>query len=196
MTAPSDATAVMPPQASADERILDATVTLLAQKGIGGTSMRAVAREAGVAVGLANYHFSNKTALVCSALRRVGERDIQLVTPPAGIDGPDALRHCLGQAFAPQYLAPAYLSLRLQLWSLAGVDPQFAEINQDAQRRYLDGLANLISGARPDLGRSEVASRAADVLVVQNGVWLTAILIRDESAIARALDRCESVAFT
>lgn len=181
--------------AMADERILDATLAVLAREGIAGVSMRAVAREAGVAVGLANYHFENKTSLICAALRRVDDQDLELVTPPPDVDAADQLRHCLRRALDPAFLAPDYLSLRLQLWSLAGVDPQFADINQTAQRRYLEQLAELIAAARPDLPRADIERRAADILIEQNGVWLTAILIPDRAAADRALQRCETLAF-
>ncbi len=179
---------------AADERILDATLAVLARDGVAGVSMRAVAREAGVALGLANYHFDGKTALISAALERIGEKDLELVAAADGMAPVDALRDALRRAVDPSFLTPAYLSLRLQLWSLAGVDDSFAEINRGAQRRYLDGLAALIGAARPDLDRTEAEQRAADVLIEQNGVWLTAVLIPDDAAVARALSRCERLA--
>mgnify|MGYP001818700750 CR=1 FL=1 len=179
---------------AAGERILDATMTVLARDGAAGVSMRAVAREAGVSLGLANYHFEGKTALICAALERIGQKDLELVAAADGMAPVDALRDALRRAVDPSFLVPAYLSLRLQLWSLAGVDETFAEINRRAQRRYLDGLASLIAAARPDLGRAEVERRAADVLIEQNGVWLTAVLVPDAAAVARAIERCERLA--
>ncbi len=182
------------PEQPTTERILDATVRLLAREGISGVSMRAVSREAGVALGLANYHFDNKTELICAALRQLGERDQEIVTPDPDTEPIDALRTSLRRALDPEFLVAEYLGLRLQLWSLAGVDEQFAEINRTAQRRYLDALVDLIAAARPDLTGEAAAARAADVLTVQNGVWLTAILIRDDDAVARALERTEQIA--
>lgn len=177
------------------ERILDAAVAVLAREGVAGVSMRAVARQADVAVGLANYHFDGKLSLICAALERIGEQDMELVTP-TGVGTPaDELRRCLRQAFDPSFLHRDYLSRRLQLWSLAGVDPRYAEINQAAQRRYLAGLADLISAVRPNLDQDDIDERAADVLVEQNGVWLTAVLIPDDAAAGRALKRCEEIAF-
>jgi AcrR family transcriptional regulator len=38
-------------------QILDAVLALLAREGIAGVSMRAVSREAGVALGLVHYYF-------------------------------------------------------------------------------------------------------------------------------------------
>lgn len=179
----------------ADERILEATLSVLARAGIAGVSMRAVAREAGVAVGLTNYHFDNKTALICAALRHIGEQDKELVAPANDTDPAEHLRTCLRHAVDPGNLAPQYLSLRLQLWSLAGVDPQFAEINRSAQLRYRSGLADLIANARPELDRSNVDRRAADILIERNGIWLSAVLSTDQEAIQRAMSRCEGLAF-
>lgn len=176
---------------SADDRILDATLAVLAREGMAGVSMRAVAREADVAVGLANYYFENKTALISAALRRVGEQDAALVAPArVGDDPGEHLHRSLRRALDPAFLARDYLSLRLQLWALAGVEPEYAEINRAAQKRYLDGLADLILSARPRLDRADVEERAADILIEQNGVWLTAILITDQAAIDRAIERC------
>ena len=36
--------------------------------------------------------------------------------------------------------------------------------------------------------------RAADVLIVQNGMWLTSILIPDRATIDRGVRRCEAIA--
>jgi len=183
-------------EAPAGERILDATLALLARDGVAGVSVRTVAAEAGVARGLAGYYFNNKSGLISAALRRIGSQDFDLVQPAAdGVDPVEHLRCCLRQAVDPSYLDPAYLSLRLQLWSLAGVDQSYAEINRAAQRRYLRGLADLMSAARPDLEPSEVGRRSTDILIIQNGVWLTAVLIEDGEAVDRAVGRCEALAF-
>jgi len=58
-----------------EQLILDAVLAVLARSGISGVSMRAVAREAGVALGLMNYYFTDKTSLIAAALRRLGEQD-------------------------------------------------------------------------------------------------------------------------
>jgi AcrR family transcriptional regulator len=180
----------------ADQRILDATLRLLARDGLAGVSMRAVAREAGVAVGLANYHFDSKHALICAALRRMGEHDAMLVAPAEQGDPVERLRQALRRAVDPAFLEPGYLSLRLQLWSLAGVSPDFAEINRAAQLRYRTGLADLIAAACPELDRDDVERRAADILIEQNGIWLTTVLAVDQDAVERATSRCEQLAFS
>ncbi len=176
------------------ERILGAVTTLLSQRGIGGVSMRAVAREAGVALGLVNYYFTDKTGLISAALRRVEEQDVALVAPGVAEDSEERLTGALNRVAAPEFLTTEYLSLRLQLWSLAQVEAEFAQINTQAQTRYRDGLAALISAARPGLGDEECRRRAADVDVIQNGLWLTALLGLDEASVRRAVALCERIA--
>ncbi len=178
-----------------EQQILDGVLAVLARDGISGVSMRAVAREAGVALGLMNYYFDDKRSLIGAALRHIGAQDAELVAPVDGLAAQAQLRHALRRVADDEFLRPDYLGLRLQLWSLAPVDELFAQINHDAQRRYRDGLGTLIREARPDLDDGEVERRAADVLIIQNGMWLTSILILDRPSIDRSIDRCEEIVF-
>lgn len=175
-------------------RILEAAIDLLAREGISGVSMRAVAREAGVSLGLVNYHFSDKTNLLKAALRRVEEQDLALLAGDPDRSPEEQLRSALRRVAEPAYLTTDYLSLRLQLWALARADTAFEEINASAQRRYRQGLTELIAAARPELPRAECRRRAADVDVVQNGVWLTVLLGLDRSSVNRNIRRCEEIA--
>ncbi len=177
------------------ERILEAVLAVLARDGISGVTMRAVAREAEVALGLATYYFEDKDGLVAAALERIADGDAAIVEPPPGAESGEALRVALHRIADPDFLSVPYLALRLQLWSLAGVDERYAAINQAAQRRYLTGLVALLAAARPDLDPGEVERRANDILIVQNGVWLTSVLVPDPDTVARSVARTEAIAF-
>jgi AcrR family transcriptional regulator len=174
--------------------ILEAVLRLLARDGISGVSMRAVAREAGVALGLLHYYFVDKTSLIAAALRRVEEQDIAIVEPDPALPADKRLRAALRRVADPEFLTTEYLSLRLQLWALAQAHEEFAEVNTAAQRRYRAGLSTLIRAAKPDLTRKECDRRAADIDVVQNGMWLTALLGLDRASIRRSVARSEEIA--
>lgn len=176
------------------ELILDAVLRLLAEDGIAGVSIRSVAREAGVAHGLVGYYYEDKVALIVAALRRIYEQDVAMVAPDPGRGAEERLRAALRRVAAEEFLTKDYLTLRLQLWSLARVDGQFEQVNSEAQRRYRRGLTELIRAARPDLSRSQCDQRAADISVVQNGLWLTALIGIDRATIRRAVARCEEIA--
>jgi hypothetical protein len=81
------------------------------------------------------------------------------------------------------------------LWALAQADEEFAQINAAAFDRYLQGLAALIGNAVPGLSADECKARADDVVVVQNGMWLTTLLGIDKAAIERGIARTEEIAF-
>lgn len=61
------------PSTDSRERLLAAAKSLLADKGLGGLSVRAVAAKAGVNLGLVSYHFGGKDALVRESLQSVYE---------------------------------------------------------------------------------------------------------------------------
>ncbi|MCA1226268.1 MULTISPECIES: TetR/AcrR family transcriptional regulator [unclassified Saccharopolyspora] len=178
-----------------EERILDAVLTILSRQGIAGVSMRAVAREAGVALGLVNYYYADKTSLIGEALRRIEAQDVAIIDPDPAKSPAENLRAALRRVADHEFLTTEYLSLRLQLWSLAQANPAFGEINTAAQKRYRKELARLIRGARPDLARAEATKRAADIDIIQNGIWLTALLGLDRASIRRSVARCEQIAF-
>lgn len=54
------------PEPTSVDRIRDAAVRTLAEKGVAATSLRAVAEEAGVSIGLVQHYFHNKAGLVAA----------------------------------------------------------------------------------------------------------------------------------
>jgi AcrR family transcriptional regulator len=55
-----------PPEPTSVDRIRDAAVRTLAEKGVAATTLRAVAEEAGVSIGLVQHYFRNKAGLVAA----------------------------------------------------------------------------------------------------------------------------------
>lgn len=176
------------------EQILEAVLRVLARDGISALSIRAVARDAGVAAGLVGYYYEDKATLIRAALHRMGEQDLALLDPDPALSPEDQAREVIRRVARPEFLTTEYLSLRLHLWSLAQAHEDFEAINTRAQAAYRAKLAALIKAARPALGRAECARRAADVDVVQNGLWLTALLGLDAASVKRSVARCEEIA--
>jgi AcrR family transcriptional regulator len=182
-------------QIDRQSRILEAALDLLSRHGISGVSMRAVAREAGVARGLVNYYYDDKTSLIRAALRRVDEHDLLLVAQEPSLSADEQLRKALRRVAGADLLTTRYLSLRLHLWALAQADEDYAQINAAAFDRYIDGLAALVSNARPALSWEACRERASDIVVIQNGMWLTSLLGVDKESIKRSIARTEEIAF-
>ncbi|HEV7493319.1 TetR/AcrR family transcriptional regulator [Baekduia sp.] len=59
--------------------ILDAAISVIARKGLGGLRVEEVAERAGVAVSLLYYHFDNRRGLVRATLEHANERAAQTI---------------------------------------------------------------------------------------------------------------------
>jgi TetR/AcrR family transcriptional regulator, regulator of cefoperazone and chloramphenicol sensitivity len=128
---------------TARARILDAAIELFAAGGVGGTTIRAVAEEAGVSPGLVIHHFGSKEGLRRAADDAVFER---VVIPSGEQRTADSVTELLArraeQASAAMRSYPAlcdYLARALLEGTPAG--------------RELFG--RLVAAARTDLGRLE-----------------------------------------
>ena len=56
------------------EQSLDAVAEVIVRDGVRGASMRTVAQEAGVSLGLLSYHFTDKSSLITAAYARAADR--------------------------------------------------------------------------------------------------------------------------
>ena len=184
--------------AESDTRVhlLDAALRVIASEGLHGMTMRAIATEADCALGLLNYHFDDKDALIVEAFQRIVDRLMNsaaaesdlATTPDAKVDA------YLQVVFKPEFLATEYLSLRLSLWAAVASDDKIGDLNRRLDLDYWGGLASLIEAARPELSRSDAEERATDVIIAQNGIWLTWIVRPDEDALKRCIDHCRETA--
>jgi AcrR family transcriptional regulator len=68
-----------PIQQPTDERIIHAALTLIAQNGLGGVTMRAIAQEADIARQTLYNHYPDIDSIVAAALERHNEESIRLL---------------------------------------------------------------------------------------------------------------------
>ncbi|MFF1461058.1 TetR/AcrR family transcriptional regulator [Streptomyces sp. NPDC058330] len=87
------------------DRIIEAAIRIVADRGIAGLSHRTVAAEADVPLGSTTYHFASLDELLVAALRRCNENFVRTVRESArladpGADLADELTRLLGEWFA------------------------------------------------------------------------------------------------
>ncbi len=188
----------MSPEVLSDtqEQILEAAMQCIVRDGIDGASMRNVAKEADVSVGLLSYHFDDKRSLIESTFQLATDRLLE--TSMDSIKEVDSAAEqviaFIRGAFHEPFLSADYLALRTTLWAIARTDDQIRLVEQELYRRYTEHLRDLIRSARPDLTEVEACDRTTDVIVTQNGLWLDWARHRDQRALERGLSRCEQIA--
>jgi len=74
-TATTDAAAPKAPRTAPPEvrrrQIIEATITSISRNGLSGTTLAEVTRLAGLSLGLANFHFKTRDALLCETLAHI-----------------------------------------------------------------------------------------------------------------------------
>lgn len=169
---------------SADVRrqaLIDATARCLAERGVGGTSVRAICARAGVSSGLLTHYFAGVDALILATYVDVGAKvsaalDAAIAT--AGADPRDRLRACLQANLRPPVLDPDLLATWIAFWSLVKSDPAIAAVYADVYRGTRAQLEALLGDAAPHLSRAQRRIAAISLTALVDGLWLELCLDR------------------
>lgn len=177
------------------DHILDAVQSVIVRDGVRGASMRSVAEEADVSVGLLSYHFDDKQSLIVAAFDRASTQLLDASdAAAAGAEDPEAkVRAFLRGAFADEFLRGDYLRLRISLWAVALTDDAVAELDLAFYETYSSAWRSLVADARPDLVSHDVRDRVVDAVAVSNGVWLDWARYHNTADLDRGLARCEEI---
>lgn len=162
--------------------LIDATIAVLAEFGLSGTTVRKIATEAAVTPGLVTHHFSGKDALVSAAYRQLAEKfhhDYVAAADAAGTDPIERLKAFVGCAFQPETLDRNLLRVWTSFWASALADSGAmpARVHYETaqeSRRYLENLLREVFnavGRRPS--EKEIRELAIAVWSLVDGMWLT-----------------------
>lgn len=181
--------------AETPDLILDAVQSVIVRDGVRGASMRNVAEEADVSVGLLSYHFDDKETLILAAFNRSTKRLLAASVDAANAaESPvEKVRAFLRGAYAPEFLDGDYLRLRISLWAVAVTDPAVAAVDLAFYRTYSGAWKQLIEVARPELAEEEVVSRMTTAIAASNGIWLDWARFGDSAALERGLVEVEAM---
>ena len=184
------------------EALVDAAIESLKRYGYEGLSVRRIAAEAGVSIGLINHHFPNKDTLVAESYRTFGRRlaaNFEKAVDAAGPDPRARLRAYLEAFFSGPNLNPQVLTAWVVYWSLVQVSPEMRAVRDEEGQGYSEALARLLS----DLAQSRGTAQIELGLIVKgltallDGLWLQLCLdpssIRPKDAAALCGDWVDRV---
>ena len=174
------------------QSLIDACARVLAREGAAGTSVRVIAREAGVSPGLITHYFSGIDALVAATYAEVDQTVtavIEAAVAAAGDDPRARLDAFVTASFAPAIADRALLATWIAFWGLVTARADIARQHDDQYAGFRARLTALLAdcGVAPAQGRS--AAIAVTALV--DGLWLELCLspgcfsADEASAIAR-----------
>jgi AcrR family transcriptional regulator len=160
---------------SARDRILDAVIEVIAERGIGSVSNRRVAAVASVSLGSLTYHFPSQEQLLREALRRyVGAEIGRIELAAEGIRdrdlGPEQLGAEIERLTALAAGGPGLLA-ELELHLYAARDPEL----QEASAECFEAYERLAEAAMRALGVPEPERHRAHVVNLMMGTGLKQI---------------------
>lgn len=187
-----------PRQKSTDRKrdLAAAALRCLQREGYAALTARKIAAEAGMSLGHISYHFPSMDVLLAEAyvlasedLREAGTRGLSDKASPL-----DRLEAFLNAGFTAEFLAPAHLRMRIDLWSAALAHPAIAETERALYDRYRRELeAHLAAIAAP--GRAQAIPAVSDLIMAAlDGLWLDWMRRRDPQAVANGLAACLDLA--
>jgi TetR/AcrR family transcriptional regulator, transcriptional repressor of bet genes len=163
------------------QALIDATARCLAEKGVGGTSVRAICARAGVSSGLLTHYFDGVDALILATYGEVGAKvsaALDAAVEAAGDDPHDRLRACLQANFRPPVLDPDLLATWIAFWSLVKSEPKIAAVHAQVYGGSREQLEALLRDAAPALDPAQRRIAAISLTALVDGLWLELCLDR------------------
>ncbi|MFY9351539.1 transcriptional regulator BetI [Sphingobium sp.] len=180
------------------QALIEATARCLAEKGVAGTSVRAICARAGVSSGLLTHYFDGVDALILATYRDVGAKvsaTLDAAVEAAGDDPRDRLRACLQANFTGPILDPDLLATWIAFWSLVKSDPSIAAVHADVYGATRRQMEQLLCAAAPAMSAQQARIAAISLQALVDGLWLELCLDRSafspEEAQAMVADAME-----
>ena len=161
------------------EALIQAALGLIAEKGIGGATVRAIAQRADVTQGLIRHYFSSKEDLIAAAYEYHMDRMTELTATPVAAPEVTA-RQRLGTFVAAGLTSPVMDTRSVTLWasfiSSLRHDNNMRAMHQRTYYNFRNRLEVLIADALAEAGRPaserELRRMAIAGNAVIDGLWM------------------------
>jgi len=196
MTAPARKYRREQPDARRDS-LVEATLRSLAAHGHDGASVRRIAAEAGVSVGLINHHYSSIDELIAAAYEKVAlgiVRQLMEVTeaaPPAPRERLSAFFHA---SCSPSLINPDLLGVWVVFWSMIKHSPIMQETQRHTFAEYRGILERHLTDYALEIGLNDTDMRLSTIglSALLDGIWLELSLNPGGFAPEEAVRLCEA----
>ena len=173
-------------------QLLDAVMTLTAERGLDAVSVREVAAAAGVSIGTVQYHFATKDDLLVAAFARVvDDTRARLRRIEVGPGVRDTMIRALSQLLPLDSERRREGQVYLAFAARAAVAPGLRVIQRDLLNGVRDEVAAVLAEADPGRDAAAVRIDAAVLLATVDGLLLHELSTGRRGAKARLLPALE-----
>ena len=152
------------------DRLSAATWAVLAEQGLSGLSLRAVAERAGCTTGLVLHTFRDKRALLAHARELLHERTAESADVAESGPPEQALRAVLLQAASLTPRAREEARVWLGFLAAAVSDEELADLHVRGNRSFVARVTRLVRACRPELDEAGSAATALALVALVEGL--------------------------
>lgn len=159
------------------EALLQAALRCIISLGVEKASIRAIAEEAGVSVGLINHHYGSKEALVAAAYRHVADELLSQIEASVSEESGSArarLSAFIRASFSPVNLDPELFRAWLAFWTMQAYAPEIAQAHKERYGAYRSVLERIVGELQEEEGPGPLDPRLAAIGLsgMLDGLWL------------------------
>lgn len=167
------------------KQLIDATITCVAKYGITGTTISAVTKEAGLSLGLANFHFKSKDALLSETLISLAleHRDLWMkASQKENLSSADKLRAIVDAQFHPRVCSRKKLAVWFAFFGEAAQRKSYRKSSSHIDIERQETSADLCSQIIKDGGYTGVNAEDVSMSLegLFDGLWLNILMYPDK----------------
>lgn len=173
------------------EQLIKSTIRCIARRGIAGTTMADVTKDAGLSLGIVNLHFQSKKKLFEETLQYLSdeyETSWNRVLATAGGSPADKLAAMVRCDFSNKVCERKKLAVWFAFWGEAKSRPTYLQICEKSDDRNIEAVAELCEELKRQGNYTSIKPRsiAFGLAALINGLWLDLLmtptcLSRDEA---------------
>jgi TetR/AcrR family transcriptional regulator, transcriptional repressor of bet genes len=165
---------------------IDATVCSLANHGYKGTTVRQIAKYAGLAPGLLTHYYDGKEMLIAESYKYLSQRfldDFQRSIDDGEKDPIKSLTIFFKNIFKPDNLGTPFLRVWLSFWTLTLSEPELRITHKEIQAHYVLSIEKLLNAAYSlkniNMSPNDTHELAIGIMALLDGLWLECCLNPD-----------------
>ncbi len=170
------------PREARRRQLVESTIECIANRGLAETRMADVAAGAGMSVGIVNFHFDSKQALLAETLAFLSDEYLKAwdqARAAAPGDPVSQLEALIRMNFEPGICNPRRIAVWFAFFGAAGSRPTYQATCQRFDDEYLAQLNGLFVEVFGEAGRERARRAAMMLLVLWDGFWQNILLNPD-----------------
>ena len=165
---------------------IDAAICSLANHGYKGTTVRQIAKYAGVAPGLLTHYYEGKEVLIAQSYKFLATKFLDQFQEKIDAEETDplkALQIFFHNIFEPDNMGTEYLRVWLAFWTLTLTETSLRDAHKEIHSQYISSIENLLREAYKtneiDSSAEDINSLAKGINALLDGLWLECCLDPD-----------------